>query len=161
MLPSPPLRTHRASFPAVRSSLSNVHFGGRGPVTYNCYWACPVCLGNIMHVTEVTQARASRRNGCKFSTNSCSLHHHQRVPSRKTRRKSAPLPAAVMSSGGMSDATAIPPITGGPSLAPRSFTRLPSADLASSFPSFGTREATGKDGLTTFRVNHRIGQVLP
>ena len=149
MLPPPrPLRTGLATFTAPGSSLSNAHCGGRGTVTYECYQACPVCLGNIMHVTEVTQARASRRNGCKFSTNSCSLHHHQRVPSRKTTRKWAPLPAAVMSSGGRSDATAIPPITGGPSLAPRSFTRLPSADLASSFPSFGTREATGKDGLT-------------
>ena len=156
MLPSPrPLRTGLVTFTTSGSSLSNAHCGGRGPVTYKCYRACPVRRCNIMHVTEVTQVRASRRSGFKFSTNSCSLHHHQRVPGRKTTRKSAPLPAAVMSSAGPADSTAIPPITGGPSLAPQSFTRLATAVLAGSFPRFATREATGEDGLTTFRVEHR------
>src|SRR5262245_2940897 len=39
-LPPRPLRTHRASFPAIRSSLSNAHLGGRGAATYDCCCTC-------------------------------------------------------------------------------------------------------------------------
>src|SRR5262245_43833221 len=46
-LPLPrPLRTHRASFPAVRSSLSNARLSGRGAATYDCCCACTFFFAN-------------------------------------------------------------------------------------------------------------------
>src|SRR5262245_3720737 len=73
-LPSPPLRAHRVSFPAVRSSLSNAHLGGRGAATYDCCCACTFVFASDARggFHRCTQARASSLVDCfKFSTNSC------------------------------------------------------------------------------------------
>jgi hypothetical protein len=88
----PPLRTHRAIFTAVGSSISNALFGGRGAAidlllrlydsplqtTHVAISLLPF-VGTL--VNGLTQARASSalRRGFKFSTNSCFLRHRQRV----------------------------------------------------------------------------------
>src|SRR5262249_23984988 len=89
VLPSPsPLRTDRASFPAISSSLSNARLSGRDAATYDCCCVCTFFFANdargSFHCS--TQARASsfKRNCFMFSTNSCFLHHRQRVSYRKT-----------------------------------------------------------------------------
>src|SRR5262249_44216369 len=46
-LPLPrPLRTHRASFPAVRSSLSNARLGGRDAAIYDYCCVCAFFFAN-------------------------------------------------------------------------------------------------------------------
>ena len=155
MLPPPrSLRTGLATFTASGSSLSNAHGGGRSTVTYDCYHACPVRLCNMTHVTEVTQARASRRSGFMFSTNSCSLHHYQRVPGRKTTRKSAPLPAAVMSPTARLMQRLSRSLPAGIRLLRDPLPASQRLPLRSAFRHCETRVATGKAGLTTFRVKH-------
>ena len=61
LLPSPPLRTHRAIFTAVGSSLSNALFGGRGVSTYDRCSAFAFDFANDARCgfNHSTQARAS------------------------------------------------------------------------------------------------------
>ena len=164
LLPPPPLRTGRATFTASGSSLSNAHCGGRGTATNDGCRACSVVFANNARVGlhRVTQARASRRSGFKFSTNSCSLHHRQGVPNRKTARKSAPLPAAVMSSTiSWLIQRLSRSLQPGVRLLRDPIPASRRQTLQSAFRPFCTREAAGEVGLTTFRVNHRIVKVSP
>ena len=126
MLPSPPLGTRRASFPASGSSLSNALCGGRSAATYDCGCTCTFIFANEARGgrNRDTQARASSFVGCfKFSTNSCSLHHRQSFRAERPRgsQRGCPCRDLVLSQ----NATAIRLITSRPSLAPRSHTRPP------------------------------------